>query len=372
MNQKIKVFLAVLVFWAALFIAWEWWHSFPKVRTLPVTKVISVKDGVDSILKEAMSTYLLPSISVAIVKDGEVVYLDAFGYENLATKDSLTVNSRILVASISKIFTALGVASVLQKSGVSATDSLHAIGLNTNLNSSTFANIQIENLLSHQSGIREKSFTEKIFSLSKSQTLDEWGREFLKNSASYHSDSSDYNYADSNYDLLGFLLSNSSKLKLDSIIQRHVFIPSGMLNSEFVEHWPIEENVLTGYQKTFIWKRIEPKRIKFHTLPAPSSGLVSTTKDMSLALTHLLKGDRGVYSEALSWLTASDAVPLGFQKTQLNGSEWIGHFGGQAGYSSLFFYSKEVDTGIFLFSNSKDELGFRNQIANQVLSYISL
>lgn len=370
MNQKIKVFLAVLVFWAALFIAWEWWHSFPKVRTVPATKVISMKDGVDSILKEAMSTYLLPSISVAVVKEGEVIYLDAFGYENLETKDSLTVNSRILVASLSKVFTALGAASILQKSGINAKDSLHAIGLNSNLSSSVFTNIQIENLLSHQSGIRDKSFTEKIFSLSKLQTLNEWGAQFLEYPASYLTDSSDYNYADANYDLLGFLLSSSNEFKLDSIIQSHVFIPSGMLNSEFVAQWPIEENGLTGYQKSFVWKRIEPKRIKFQILPSPSSGLVTTTKDMSIALTHLLKGQNGQYSEALSWLTANAGVPLGFQEIQFNGSKWIGHFGGQAGYSSILFYSEEIDTGIFLFSNSKDEAGFRTLIANQVLSYI--
>lgn len=371
MTKKIKVLLSVLVFWAVLFIAWEWWHSFPKVRVIPNTKVNSVQDGVDSILKSAMLTYLLPSISGAIVKDGEVIYLNAFGFENLETKDSLTVDSRVLVASISKIFIALSVASSFQDKGILPADSLNAIELVANLDSSPLGNIRIDDLLSHQSGIRDKTFSEKILSFSKSQNLNEWGVEFVANLANYHSDSSNYNYADSNYDLLGYLLTAKDDIDLDSFVKTHVFEPSGMTNSEFVSEWPMEEKGLTGYQKTFIWKRIEPKRIKFSILPSPSSGLATSTKDMSIALTHLLKGENGKYSKALSWLDTEGKVPLGFQKIEINGENWVGHFGGQAGYSSFLFYSKEANTGIFLFSNSKDEVGFRTEIANQVLSYIS-
>ncbi|WP_425638398.1 serine hydrolase domain-containing protein [Algoriphagus yeomjeoni] len=371
MAKKIKVLAAVLVFWTALFIAWEWWNSFPKVRIAPNAKVNSMQDGVDSILRESMLTYLLPGISAAVVKDGKVIYLNAFGFENLETKDSLTVDSKILVASISKLFIALGVASSFQDKEIRATDSLYSLKLDEIPNSSSLTNIQIDNLLLHQSGIRDKSFSEQILSFSKSQNLSEWGMGFVGDVTSYHSDSITYEYADSNYDLLGFLLSALDDFELDSIVKTHVFKPTEMINSEYVSDWPLEENGLTGYQKTFIWKRIEPKRIKFKILPSPSSGLVTTTKDMSIALIHLLNDQRGKFSKHLSWLTTDSEVPLGFQKIQVNGSDWVGHFGGQAGYSSLFFYSGEENTGIFLFSNSKDEEGFRTKIANQVLSYIS-
>ena len=367
MFQKIKVLVSFFVFWTAVYIAWEWWYSFPNVRIPPNLKVNSMQDGIDSILQEAMSTYLLPGISVAVVKEGKVIYLNAFGFENLETKDSLTVNSRILEASISKLFIALGVGGSFHDKGISAADSLYAIESGHVPNSSGLADIRIENLLTHQSGLLDKSFSEKIFSFSTFQTLSEWGMEFTVNMTSYSMDSATYTYADSNYDFLGFLSIAVDNFDLNSIIKTQVFEPSGMANSEFVSHWPLEESGLTGYQKTFIWKRIEPKRIKFSILPSPSSGLVTTTKDMSVALIHLLDGQKGKFSKQLSWLTVHTEVPLGFQKTQLNGTDWIGHFG----YSSLFFYSSEKDTGIFLFSNAKDEEGFRSKIASQVLLYSS-
>ncbi|SFB45622.1 CubicO group peptidase, beta-lactamase class C family [Algoriphagus aquimarinus] len=372
MNKKIKILSAVLVFWIALFIAWEWWHSYPKVRNIPISEVTSESIGIDSILYQAMSTYLLPGISVAVVKNDEVIYLNAFGYKNLATKDSLMVESAIVVASVSKLFTALALANTLSDNGISPDDPVSSLELKGKFKSSSLSKLRFQDLLTHESGVRDKNFSEMIFSTSKSQVLQDWGAEFLQNSSTYHTDSVGYNYADSNYDLLGFLLSQYEDRDFHSLIQNGVLASSGMSDSDFVTAWPLEDNGITGYQKTFIWKRIEPKRINFPILPSPSSGLITTTKDMSIAITHLLRGQSGAFRRPLDWLTIDESkVPLGFQKTQIEGREWLGHYGGQAGYSSLLFYSKEAETGIFLFSNSRDKEDFRIEIARQIISYIN-
>ncbi|WP_057937748.1 serine hydrolase domain-containing protein [Algoriphagus resistens] len=373
MTKKIKILSTVLVFWIALFVAWEWWHSYPKVRITPSLKASTQNEGIDSIVNQAMSTYLLPGISVAVVKDDKVIYLNAFGFGNLETKDPLTVESKIVVASVSKIFTALGSATVFQGKEIDPKDPVSSLELGREVNSSFLTNLRLQDLLLHQSGIRDKNLSELIFSFSKSQNLNEWGWEFLEKPSIDEVDSVAFNYADSNFDLLGFLLSETGELNFGAQIHKNVLAPSGMANSEFVTSWPLEGNRITGYQKTFLWKRIEPKRISFSLFPSPSSGLITTTKDMSLALLHLLRAESGAYKKALEWLTLDDAdVPAGFQKTQINGNRWIGHYGGQAGYSSLLFYSKETETGIFLFSNARDKEDFRIEIASQIISYISL
>ena len=372
MSKKIKILFAFLVFWVALLVAWEWWQSYPKVRFSPPLNTTSQNEGLDSILNQAMSTYLLPGISLAIVKNGKVTYLNAFGYENLDTKDPLTVESKIVVASVSKLFTALGLAIIQEEKGHLPNTPLNSMGMGIKVNSSNTSNLRPQDILSHESRIRDKNFSEKIFSFSNSQDLYEWGEEFLDKPSTYDSDSIVYSYADANFDLLGYLISVSAKMDFDSLMKSKVLIPSGMLNSEFITSWPIEDNKITGYQKTFLWKRIEPKRISFPILPSPSSGLITTPKDMSLALIHLLRGEMGFFQKSLNWLTPEgESAPLGFQRTQINGDEWIGHFGGQAGYSSLLFYSKKADTGIFLFANSRDKEDFRIEIARQAILYIS-
>jgi CubicO group peptidase (beta-lactamase class C family) len=373
MAQKIRFSLIVLMLWAVGFLAWEWWYSYPKVNLVPLVPERSLIGKIDSILYHAVADYRLSGVTVALVQKGKVSYLNAVGYKNLETKDSLKITSQIPVASVSKIFTALGVASILRERNLSAQSFISDLSFKKDSYTSSLSNLSFEALLSHQSGLRDKNFTEMIFSFSKSESLQDWGLDFSINGGKYQSETSDYTYADTNFDLLGFLLSQSENPDFDSLIQKTILIPSGMINSTFVSTWPVEEKGITGYQKTFLWKRLEPKRITYSILPSPSSGLLTTTKDMSLALIHLLRGEMGLYHKALDWLLTPEGneVPLGFQKTKINGSEWIGHFGGQAGYSSLLFYSLEAEMGIFLFANAKDNEDFRIAIANQIISTVS-
>ncbi|PZX61034.1 CubicO group peptidase (beta-lactamase class C family) [Algoriphagus ratkowskyi] len=370
--QKIRHVLVLLILWAIGFLAWEWWYSFPKVTLAKIAPEENLHGKIDSILYQAITDYRLPSLSLAVVLDGKVSYLNAIGYEDLQTKKLLTIDTPILVASVSKIFTALGVASVFQDKGITAQDYVRLLDSDARGDSTMLDSLTYHRLLTHQSGLRDKNFSEMIFSFSKSQSLQDWGADFLKNGNKFQTGSVTYSYADTNFDLLGYLLSRSENLPFDSIIQTSVLTPSGMVNSRFINSWPLEGNGLTGYQRTFLWKRLEPKRIRFRIFPSPSSGLLTTTKDMSLALIHLLRGEMGIYHKALDWLSAGETeAPLSFQKRQINGAEWIGHFGGQAGYSSLLFYSKEVEMGIFLFANVNDDENFRVEIANQVISAIS-
>jgi hypothetical protein len=106
-------------------------------------------------------------------------------------------------------------------------------------------------------------------------------------------------------------------------------------------------------------------------LPSPSSGLLTSTKDMSIALIHLLRGDMGNFQEELAWLNDQEnAKFLGFQKIKILDSDWIGHYGGQAGYSSFFFFSKNEETGIFLFFNLKDPADYRLDLSEKILTLL--
>jgi predicted acetyltransferase len=58
----------------------------------------------------------------------------------------------------------------------------------------------------------------------------------------------------------------------------------------------------------------------------------------------------GNFQKELTWLEdRENSKLLGFQKIRMFESDWLGHFGGQAGYSSFFFFSKNENIEIFLF-----------------------
>jgi len=369
MGKKLKIAFAVLVFWVFLFLGWEWWYSYPKIRFHPVATTISEDHKIDSMLYQAISDYLLPGISVAVVKEGKVKYLKAFGFKNLEHKDTLSTDSKILVASVSKLFTALTTASILIQRDIHADGQLKEMKVLNDRTGSSFYDLKVADILQHRSGIEDRSIAKQLLAFSRKSNLEEWGESLI---TSYSAGKiNDYQYADANYDLLGYLLQDSENLDFSTIAHDVVFQKAGMNSSEFIQEWPQIDNSLTGYQSTVIWKRIVPKRIKFDVLPSPSSGMISTTKDMSIALIHLLRGNMGIFQSAVNWLENGSEVPLGFQRIQINGQEWQGHYGGQAGYSSFFFFNRSNEIGIFLFANSKDEDDFRLKIATQLADHFT-
>jgi len=54
-----------------------------------------------------MSKYSVPGISVAIAKNGQLLYAEGFGYANKDTREKTTTHHLFRVASISKPFTAV-------------------------------------------------------------------------------------------------------------------------------------------------------------------------------------------------------------------------------------------------------------------------
>lgn len=370
-NRKFKFFLGALVFWFALFLIWEWWKSFPRVRPVPVSSAHSEELKLDSLLNESILTYILPGLSAVVVKEGKITYMKAFGFANLETKDSLKIDSRMPIASVSKVFTALGLATFLNQKGINPNDPISVLGVGSESDNDDISALTFKELLTHTSGLKDPDIFQTILRGRKSQDLMNYGEQILKKPIKTSGNDS-VAYADSNFDLIGYLLAKSGNSGFDSLLQNLILDPSGMQNSNFVQEWPESGNVIQGYHRAFLWKRLQAKRLRFTSMPSPSSGLISTPKDMSKALIHLIRGKMGIYQPALKWLQPEgEAVPLGFQRIKINEENWIGHFGGQAGYSSLLIYSAESKTGIFIQFNAEDRENYRLEIAAAILNIIA-
>ena len=365
MAQKIKYVLIFLILWAAGFLAWEWWNSYPKVKLKTLVPEQSLKGKIDSVLHQAIHEYRLPGVSLALVKDGKVIYLNAVGYQNLNTKDSLSTETLIPIASVSKIFTALAIAH----SGVflekSAEDYIHdSIAFQ-------FPKRSFYQLLEHRSGLSTpNTFLSRLFG-PLHRSLEDWAEDYIKNLVVDDSLSYPEVYSDSNYDLLGYWIEKQFSVSFQDQVAEHVLDAAGMKQSFFMDLKSSDTLSISGYQHTFLWKRLDEIELKLQIFPSPSSGLLTNTKDMSLALIHLLRGEMGNFQKELTWLEdRENSKLLGFQKIRILESDWLGHFGGQAGYSSLFFFSKSENIGIFLFFNLKDPADYRLQLSETILTLL--
>lgn len=127
-------------------------------------KMENWSSGIEGQIKELMSKYKAVGLSVAVVKDNEVVYAQGFGHRDLEKKLPMTPNTVLPIGSISKSFTAamLGVLEEQQLLSLKDRPSKHMSGLRF-YNNEMDERIAIEDLLSHKSGIGDQGTTQIFF-----------------------------------------------------------------------------------------------------------------------------------------------------------------------------------------------------------------
>ncbi|MFI5323529.1 MAG: serine hydrolase [Thermodesulfobacteriota bacterium] len=72
-------------------------------------------DGLDAFIELAMKEYGVPGAAVAVVKDGDVVYLKGFGVRSVDRKEKIDGDTVFQLASVTKTFTAASVASMVDR-----------------------------------------------------------------------------------------------------------------------------------------------------------------------------------------------------------------------------------------------------------------
>ena len=363
MNWKIKYAILGIAFWLLLFLGWEWWQSYPKVRLTPIPHPESRQEKIDSILIRSLSDFLIPGLAVGIVENEKITYLKAFGYQNLETKDSLTLQSLLPVASVSKIFTALSLASFCLEQGIPIDTTVNALLPLGKKLSNEFNHISLLELLKHSSGMNDsRSFGEILIPEEKRKLsfLSEYlPSPDLENKA--------FEYADINFDLIGYVMETASGKAFGEFVKENTLAAAGMENSYFSEQRLYN---LPGHKQTFLWKRIQSTELKFERNPSPSTGLILSAEDLSKALLHLCRGNMGGFDQDLKWLTSASEIPAGFQRIMLDEAGFIGHFGEQGGFSSIVAYSPSLEIGLFLISNSEDKYDFRKSIPGEIVKII--
>ena len=135
-----------LLLCAAVFLA-----ITPALAQTQPTLSPELRSGVDDIAQQVLKTTGVPSASVAVVQDGKIAYVQAYGSARLDPQMAATPAMRYSIGSISKQFTAAAVLMLVQEGKLSLDDpvSKYIPGLTEG------DKISIRELLSHTSGYQD-------------------------------------------------------------------------------------------------------------------------------------------------------------------------------------------------------------------------
>lgn len=225
--------------------------------------------------------------SILIAKNDQILVNKGYGFTNYSFEIKNTPETKFRIGSLTKGFTAVAILQLEEKGLLNIDDKLKKYIPDYPRGDE----ITIKNLLTHTSGIPNHTEFEdfnkerRVYEYSILETI-----KTFKNKSLKFTPGEKFDYSNSNYILLGYVIEQLSKLSYSEFIEQNIFKPLKMNNSGFENPKKIIKNFAQGY----CIKDNEIEKAKFRNMSnAHASGAIySTTED-------LYKWDRALYSEEL-------------------------------------------------------------------------
>jgi D-alanyl-D-alanine carboxypeptidase len=202
-----------------------------------------VRSKIDSAVREVLKTTGAPSASIAVVKDGSIVYLQAYGSARLDPKTPARADMRYSIGSISKQFTATAVLMLAEQKQLSLDDPVSRF-----LPTLTRANeVTIRELLSHTSGYQDywpQDYVPPFMThpITAEKILDIWAQKPLD-----FEPGTDWQYSNTGFVAAGLIVEKASGEHLLDFLADHVFKPLAMESVVNVDQGRLTESDPIGY-----------------------------------------------------------------------------------------------------------------------------
>ena len=207
-------------------------------EVIPPAEFKTIRDYIE----EKIRTGIVPSLVIMVVKDGQTIWAEAFGYADLEKKREATLNSIYKIASISKPITVTGLMTLVDRGLVNldrpANDYLRDAKLRAYVGSAS--GVTLRRLANHTSGlpIHENLFYDGAQPLSPDETIRRYG--FAAWEPGTH-----FQYSNLGTAILGFITESVSKTPWARYLKRTIFDPLGMKRT-FAELPPGHEKEAAG------------------------------------------------------------------------------------------------------------------------------
>ncbi|ABF41718.1 beta-lactamase [Candidatus Koribacter versatilis Ellin345] len=205
---------------------------FSFAQSQPVDRLSTELRGkIDTAAQQVLSVTGVPSASVAIVQNGEIVYTHAYGKARLQPPTEATPQMRYSIGSISKQFTATAILLLEQQGKLSVDDKVSKY-----LPDLTRADeVTLRMLLAHTSGYQDYwpedyLMTPMLQPATAQQIMDKWGKKPLD-----FDPGTRWQYSNTNYVIAGAIVEKVSGSELFRFLQQNVFAPlkmSSVYNSD--------------------------------------------------------------------------------------------------------------------------------------------
>jgi CubicO group peptidase (beta-lactamase class C family) len=267
--------------------------------------------------------------SVALSKDGKIIYTKSIGFADIEGKTVANENSKYRIGSISKTFTSVLVLKATEEKKIDLNQTIDKYfpGIKN------ADKITVKHLLNHRSGIH--SFTDDKDYLTwntQAKTEEEMVAIITKAGSDFKPDSKSA-YSNSNFVLLTYILEKSYKKTYAELLEKYIAQPVGLKNTCLGGKINPAKNECKSYQYLGTWNSEPETDI---SIPLGAGGIVSTPSDL-VKFSDALFAGKLLKPESLELMkTIKDQYGMGLFQIPFYDKKGYGHTGGIDGFSSDF------------------------------------
>jgi len=284
--------------------------------------------------------------SILAANSDGIIVNESFGFANIELNVPNHSRTKYRIGSLTKAFTAVAILQLIsqQKATLDSTlDQFIADYPEGN-------HITIHHLLSHTSGIHNFSNREDVMEWYKSTSSLTATIDAFKNKQLQFMPGERFEYSNSNYILLTYIIEQLSNISYEQYLQDNIFDPLEMNHTGY-DH---DTNLIVDRASGYYFENEVLRNVPYINMDIPqgAGGLYSTVEDM-------YKWDRGLRSNKLlnADMTKKMFTPnlehygYGWIIQQFDGHDVVFHTGGIHGFNSVMCRLIEVDVCVIAICN---------------------
>jgi CubicO group peptidase (beta-lactamase class C family) len=287
-----------------------------------------------------------------VAQKGKIIYQKAFGKANLELNADLNTDNVFELGSMTKQFTAVAILMLEQQGKLNVNDPVSKYISDY----PSGDKITIHHLLTHTSGIKDFTKMKALSAIAQKEMTPKMMVDFFKNEPVDFAPGEKFEYNNSGYVLLGYIIELVSGETYEDFIVKHIFKKVGMDQSYYASDRNVIRNRAYGYHKKS-YGYVNKTMISF-SVPFASGSLMSTLGDMLKwqdALNRNLLLNPTETKKAFSNYKLNDGKEFtygyGWHIKEINGTPSREHGGSIFGFKTMGVYIPKNDIYVLGLSN---------------------
>ncbi|HCU6011433.1 TPA: serine hydrolase [Legionella pneumophila] len=285
--------------------------------------------------------------SILVAQHGHIILDKGYGYANLEWQIPNTTTTKFRIASLTKQFTAVAILLLEEQGKLKISDFTNKYMPDA---PSAWDKVTLFHLLNHTSGIPSYTSFPDFAAFTTSTKTPEQQIEFFRNKPLNFQPGSNFEYNNSAYVLLGYLIEKISGQSYADFVVHNIFKPLDMNDSGYDSHSEIILHRASGYM-------VSPNGLcnadyLDMSIPYSAGSLYSTTHDLLLWEQGLF-GGKILSSASLEKMIEPFKNDYGFgvRIHSLDGHKSITHAGGTSGFNTKLIYSPDDKLTVIVLAN---------------------